>query len=76
MLEFVSITIDSFGFLVKPSTILKGEVSVIERLKSSRDFNPLLEEVTDEEFLQGTTLLMSTPNIIDWAKIKTQYEDQ
>lgn len=74
-LELVSVRVGCFGFLVKPVTILKGESTVIEKLKSSRSLNPITQEVTDEELLLGANLLMNISNIVDWAKSKTQYQD-
>lgn len=73
-LELVTVVVRHLGFLVKPKTVLNGESAVLERLKSSRSYNPMAQEVTDEELMHGASMLMNTPGVMDWAKSKLQYQ--
>lgn len=74
-LELVTVVVGCLGFLVQPKTVLNGESAVLERLKSSRSYNPVMtQEVTDEELVQGASMLMNTPGVMDWAKNKLQYQ--
>lgn len=74
-LELVTVVVGHLGFLVQPRTVLNGESAVLEKLKSCRSHNPLMtQEVTDEELVQGASMLMNTPGMMDWAKNKLQYQ--
>ncbi len=74
-LELVAVVVGSFGFLVRPKTVLNGEAAVLERLKNCRFYNSqTVQDVTDEELIQGTSMLMNTSGILDWAQTKLQYQ--
>lgn len=74
-LELVTIVFGCLGFLVQPKTILNGKDAVLDRLKSCRSYNfEMTQEVTDEELVQGASMLMNTPGITDWANNKLQYQ--